>query len=245
MLKIINQFWDSPQKILIILAHPDDPEFFLGGTIAKWILEGHIVSYCLLTRGEKGINEEFCDRDVNFIKNLRSEEQERAAGILGVNDIFFYDNPDGYLFPDLLVRRQIVRTVRIKQPDIVVSCDPTNYFIRDDYINHPDHRAAGQAVVDSVFPAAQNISFFPDLLIKEGLKPHHAKEVWLALPAQVNVIVDITNVWEIKLRALHEHKSQIGDISQFDERMKSQRSVESTPEAPRYEETFHRIIFRK
>ena len=237
--------WKSPQNILVILAHPDDPEFFCGGTIAKWIIEGHNVRYCLLTKGEKGVNEKFMLNDSNAIKRLRIEEQTKAAAILGIANIFFYNNPDGYLQPNLLVRRQVVQAIRRIKPDIVVSCDPTNYYIRDTYINHPDHRAAGQVVVDSVFPAAQNQSFFPDLLIDEGLQPHDVKEVWLSLPTSANVVVDVTLTWEIKIKALHEHRSQIGNLEAFDKRMLSRHTADSTDESPRFEETFRRIIFQQ
>lgn len=235
-------FWDKPQKVLVILAHPDDPEFFCGGTIAKWVLSGHQVIYCLFTKGEKGINEHFiADVDVDII-SLRMQEQKRAAAILGVDQIYYFDYPDGYLTPSITLRRQVVTQIRKRQPDIVVGCDPTNYFMRDSYINHPDHRAAGQIVIDSVFPAAQNAAFFPDLGIK-GFLPHKVKEVWLSLPHHANISIDITDTWELKIKALHEHKSQIGVEKEFDERMLSRRLVDSTQENPRFEETFTRIIF--
>ncbi len=239
-----TNYWKSPQLILVILAHPDDPEFFCGGTIAKWIKDGHKVKYCLLTKGEKGTNKNFQPNDIDAIKKLRIEEQNRAAAILGVNEVFFYDNPDGYLLPNLLLRRQVVKAIRRIKPDIVVSCDPTNYYIRDTYINHPDHRAAGQVVVDSVFPAAQNQSFFPDLLIGEGLQPHDVKEVWLSLPTSSNIVIDVTSTWELKVRALHEHKSQIGDQKEFDKRMLARHTEDSADENPRFEEIFRRIVFQ-
>jgi LmbE family N-acetylglucosaminyl deacetylase len=238
-------FWDSSQNILIILAHPDDPEFFCGGSIALWNQQGHEVSYCLLTKGDKGINDQFKMDDSNKIKELRVKEERKAAAVLGVKKIIFYDNPDGYLVPNLLLRRQVVKVIRQVKPDIVVSCDPTNYYMRDTTINHPDHRAAGQVVVDSVYPAAQNKAFFPDLLVDKGLIPHKVKEVWLSLPTIANLTIDITNTWETKIRALHEHRSQIGNIEAFDLRMRSRRTEDSTDEYPKFEETFRRINFQK
>jgi LmbE family N-acetylglucosaminyl deacetylase len=240
-----NNFWDLPQSILVILAHPDDPEFFCGGSIALWNQQGHKVSYCLLTKGDKGINDQFKMNDSNKIKEQRIKEERKAAAVFGVKDIIFYDNPDGYLVPNLLLRRQVVRAIRQIKPDVVISCDPTNYYMRDTTINHPDHRAAGQIVVDSVYPAAQNEAFFPDLLVDEGLKPHKVKEIWLSLPSIENLIVDITDTWELKIRALHEHKSQIGNIEAFDLRMRSRRTEDSTDQNPRFEEKFRRIIFQR
>jgi LmbE family N-acetylglucosaminyl deacetylase len=238
--KIIK--WDTPQNILVILAHPDDPEFFCGGTIAKWINEGHQVSYCLLTKGEKGINETFNPEDVNSIKKIRFSEQKRAGAVLGVREIRYLDNPDGYLVPSLIIRRQVVKEIRLSKPDIVISCDPTNYFLRDTYINHPDHRAAGQIVADSVFPAVQNQAFFPDLMIMEKLYPHKVKEVWFSLASKPNVSINVTKYWNKKIAALYEHHSQIGDKKEFDKRMLSRRTKDSTAKKPKFEELFHRIV---
>lgn len=239
----VKEFFKDRQQILVILAHPDDPEFFCGATLAQWALDGHHIAYCLLTKGDKGTNEQFPDNQQ--LSCLRMDEQRNAASVIGVQDITFLNNPDGYLQPTLDLRKQIVRIIRQKRPDIVVSCDPTNYYMRDVYINHPDHRAAGQAVIDAVFPAAQNPDFFPELQDEEGLQPHHVQEVWLSLPKEPNVIFNVTDTWQIKLSALHEHKSQIGDVGKFDQRMLERRSEESTRQDPRFEESFLRIILRR
>lgn len=237
--------WETSQKILVILAHPDDPEFFCGGTIAKWVEEGNLVSYLLLTRGEKGINDHFNSDDINKIIRIRKEEQANAAKVLGVNEIRYLREPDGYLTASILLRRKVVKVIREIKPDIIISCDPTNYFLQDTYINHPDHRAAGQIVIDSVFPAVQNSSFYPDLLINNNLSPHQLKEVWLSLPLSSNTIVDVTAFWEKKLNALHAHKSQIGDPEQFDQRMMERRVQGSSIKTPKFEETYHRITLRR
>jgi len=234
-------FWDSKQKILVVLAHPDDPEFFCGGTLSKWDQEGHNISYCLLTKGDKGINEKF--RGSENIQKLRIEEQYKAAKLLGVKQIIFLDNEDGYLTPNLDLRKEVASVIRKLKPDIVVTCDPTNYYIRDSYINHPDHRAAGQVVIDAVFPAAQNELFFPELLRDEKLEPHHVKEVWISLPKEPNVFIDVTDTWEIKIQALLYHASQIGEKEKFLERMRSRRTDDSSDENPRYEEMFRRVVF--
>jgi LmbE family N-acetylglucosaminyl deacetylase len=212
-------FWDTKQKILVILAHPDDPEFFCGATIAKWTAEGHQVSYCLLTMGDKGVNDHFSQTE--NIKELRIEEQT----------------------PNLELRKEVVGVIRKVKPDIVVTCDPTNYYLRDSYINHPDHRAAGQVVIDAVFPAAQNILFFPELEKELHLEPHHVKEVWISLPKEPNIAIDVTETWPRKLEALTKHASQIGDIDQFYIRMRSRHTEDSSDESPRYEEVYRRIVF--
>lgn len=235
--------WATPQKILVILAHPDDPEFFCGATIARWTKQGHEVAYCLLTRGDKGGS----DRSTTpqQLMALREIEQRAAAACLGVHSVQFLDYLDGYLMPDLAVRKAVVRVIRTYRPDVLVSCDPTNYFPRENYLNHPDHRAAGQIVVDAVFPASGNPYFFPELMDEEGLEPHSVRELWLSLTANPNLILDVTATWMDKVQALHEHRSQIGaDIAAFNERMASRRVPESDPAAPRFEERFRRLIFQ-
>ena len=118
--------WQTPQKILVILAHPDDPEFFMGATIARWTKSGHKVVYYLLTRGDKGTQ----DRNVHpeDLMQIREKEQWAAAQILGVSEVHFLANPDGFLAPSLELRRDVTRIIRKEKPDILVSSDPTNYF---------------------------------------------------------------------------------------------------------------------
>lgn len=232
--------WHESQSILVILAHPDDPEFFMGATIARWTHFGHRVSYCLLTHGDKGANDPRVD-PVELSKR-REKEQRAAAAVLGVIDVRFLDFSDGCLTATMEARQAVTRVIRDVRPDILVSCDPLNYFPTDHNINHPDHRAAGQIVLDSVFPGAGNPLFYPEM-IQEGLRPHSVKEVWLSLTAQPNTAIDVTEHWSTRIRALHEHVSQIPDYQKLDERQRSRRTPDSTPEHPRYEEKFKRIVF--
>jgi LmbE family N-acetylglucosaminyl deacetylase len=232
--------WENPQHILVILAHPDDPEFFCGGTIARWTQSGHHVSYCLLTCGDKGTKDRSISTDA--LCQMRQQEQRAAADVLGVTNVRFLDHPDGYLVPDLDLRKEITRVIRQEQPDILVTCDPTNLYVRDTYLNHPDHRAAGQATLDAVFPAARDHLNFIELWRDEQLEPHIVREVWISLAQDPNVSVDITGQWELKLHALSKHVSQIGDRAQLEERMRSRHTPDSTPENPRYEERFKRLV---
>lgn len=234
--------WNTPQNILVILAHPDDPEFFCGATLAKWARAGHRVTYCLLTCGDKGFNPSTqADMTPEKLCGIRHEEQRAAAEVIGVEAIHFLDLEDGYLVPDLKLRREIVRIIRREKPDILVTCDPQTLFAAYG-LNHPDHRAAGQVVLDAVFPAAGSRVFFPELLA-EGLEPHMPKEVWCSLTTQPNTVVDVTDVWPVKLEALLNHKSQIGDVEKFKERMKTRHTEDSTDENPRFEEGFRVVKY--
>jgi LmbE family N-acetylglucosaminyl deacetylase len=235
--------WDSPQKILVILAHPDDPEFFCGATLARWVLEGHEIHYLLLTCGDKGGGLEYTPAE---LCTTRHAEQHKAGAIIGVRSIQFLSHEDGYLVPDLALRKEVVRAIRRNRPDILVTCDPTNLFPFPGYgLNHPDHRAAGQVVLDAAFPAAGNVHYFPELLKDEGLEPHTPREAWISLTAQPSVIFDVTGTWDIKLKALMEHRSQIGDPLQFEARMRSRHTEDSSDEHPRFEEKFHVVKFRR
>jgi len=233
--------WEQPQRILVVLAHPDDPEFFCGATLAKWSAAGHRISVCLLTCGDKGTKDP--DLTPDTLCRLRQIEQKAACAVWGAEKVSFLSYPDGYLIPDLALRRDIVRVIRQEKPDILVTSDPTNLYIGEGYINHPDHRAAGQATLDAVFPAAGSRLFFEELLCEEGIEPHSPREVWVTLTGQPTITLDVTAYWEVKIRALHEHHTQIGDPTRLDERMRKRHTPDSTLEAPVYEEKFRRIVF--
>lgn len=234
--------WPSPQKILVILAHPDDPEFFCGGTLAKWARAEHEITYVLLTCGDKGFNiATHPDMTPEKLCGLRHVEQNNAAKVIGASAVHFLDLPDGYLVLDLTLRRDVVRLIREHKPDILVTCDPQNLFALYG-INHPDHRACGQVVLDAVFPAADNIAYFPELL-EEGYQPHMPKEVWCALTNQPNTTIDISDTWDIKIKAVLEHTTQIQDTDKLIERFKSRRTEDSTDENPRYEEKFRVVKY--
>jgi LmbE family N-acetylglucosaminyl deacetylase len=243
--KVIDKFtelenWDKKQTILIVLAHPDDPEYFCGGTIAKLTNAGHKVFYCIVTCGDKGTK----DRSIStkeLCKN-RQFEQQAAARVLGVKDVSFLGYPDGYLVPDIKLRHDITRVIRQIKPDILLTCDPKTLFIGSDRINHPDHRAAGQATIDAVFPAAQDHLYFPDLLENENLEPHRVKELWITGTLQPNLILDVTPHWETKINAIKEHKSQIEDVRAMMIKMRGRLADGASLDKPRYEEKFIRMI---
>lgn len=234
--------WTSPKNILVILAHPDDPEFFCGATLAKWAREGHHITYLLLTCGDKGFHDLTpADMTSEKLCAIRHEEQNAAARVIGVETVHMMDQPDGYLVPDIHLRRDVVREIRRYRPDVLVTCDPQTLFATYG-INHPDHRAAGQVVLDAVFPAAGNLAYFSEILT-EGFQPHMPKEVWCSLTMQPNVTVDVTETWDVKLQAILEHKTQVQDRDKLIERFKSRRAEDSTEESPRYEEKFRVVKY--
>jgi LmbE family N-acetylglucosaminyl deacetylase len=127
---------------------------------------------------------------------------------------------------------------------VVVTSDPTNYYPRETYLNHPDHRLAGEIALSAVFPAAGNPMFFPELIDEENLEPSPVKEIWITLTHQPNVLLDVSEYWETKICALYEHKSQIGEPEKLRERQLSRHTADSTDEHPRFEEAFRRLVLQ-
>jgi LmbE family N-acetylglucosaminyl deacetylase len=207
----------APERAMVIVPHPDDPEFFCGGLIALWCAAGTEVTYLILTNGNKGSDDpEMTPEKLAFI---RRQEQQAAADVLGVKHVIFFSEPDGELQPTLRLRQDVVAEIRRYKPDAVVGLDPTRFFPSTNRINHADHRAGGHVVIDAIFPAARNRMYHPELLA-EGLEPHVVKEVYLAGPDQPNRWVDISPVLETKIRAILCHTSQIKDPEGLPERIR-------------------------
>jgi LmbE family N-acetylglucosaminyl deacetylase len=198
----------GPKKIAVFMAHPDDAEFICAGTVARWADEGHEVNYVLLTSGDKGSDDP--EMTSERLVATREAEQREAARILGVKDVLFMKYPDAELEPNLELRKAIVRVIRKLKPDVVVCQDPTVRWVDTEYINHPDHRAAGEATLAAVFPAARDRLTFPELLA-EGLEPHRVREIYLAGAETPDLAIDITAQMERKLDSLRAHASQLGD----------------------------------
>ena len=198
----------GPKRVAVVIAHPDDAEFDCAGTVARWTAEGHEVVYVLLTSGDKGSSDPAMTPE--RLAATRETEQRDACAILGVHDVVFLRHPDGTLVPDLALRRDLVRVIRRLKPDVVICQDPTVRWVDQSYLNHPDHRAAGEATLDAVYPAARDRMTFPELLA-DGLEPHKVREVYLAGAKEPDVWIDITAHLETKLAALRAHVSQIGD----------------------------------
>jgi LmbE family N-acetylglucosaminyl deacetylase len=200
----------APARVLSIHAHPDDQEFTVAGTLAKWARAGsHVVTLCL-TSGEAGSNSATpADMTRERLVKIREEEQRAACRVLGIAEVVFLGYEDGVLQPTLALRRDVTRVIRRHRPDTVVCADPTRRFYGSRYMNHPDHRVAGDVALDAVFPSAETRFIFSELLA-EGLEPHHVREVWLHGAEEADTFVDIAGVLEVKIRALHEHRSQMG-----------------------------------
>jgi LmbE family N-acetylglucosaminyl deacetylase len=200
----------KPKTVLGIAAHPDDLDFTAAGTMALFSNQGAKLYYLILTDGSKGSD------NLNAISKelvkVRENEQRQAAKAVGTADIKFLGYPDGALQVTLDLKKEIVKVIRSVKPDVVITMDPSMlYSAERGYINHPDHRAAGQAALDAVFPLARDHLTFPELF-KEGYKPHKTKTILLSNFEHTNYYVDITTTFKQKIAALEAHVSQFEDI---------------------------------
>lgn len=196
------------QRAMVVYAHPDDAEFGVAGTVAKWARAGVEVTYCMVTNGASGSDDPAMTREK--LRDIRYAEQRAAAKILGVKDCVFLGYEDGYLYPTLEVRRDVARQIRIHRPDVLMTMDPTMRIAEDFYVNHPDHIAAGEVALRSINPDASTRQMFPELWNDEHLEPHKPKALFLAAFGGRGTVVDISDVLELKVKALRAHTSQLG-----------------------------------
>lgn len=197
-----------PTSALVIVAHPDDVEFSCAGTIARWVQAGCRVGYVLCTSGEVGISQAGMTRE--RAAEIREAEQRQAAARLGVTDVVFLRQPDGLLQATLDLRKSLVREIRRFRPEAVVTGDPTIVWAGEDYINHPDHRAAATAALDAAFPAAGQPNLYEELQ-SEGLRAHKPRKVFVNSWEKSDVLISIDATIDAKIEALRAHASQLGD----------------------------------
>lgn len=193
-----------PESAMLIVAHPDDAEFTVAGTIAVWVNAGCRVAYVVCTDGNAGSHEPGMTR--SKLAKIRRAEQRAACETVGVTEVVFLGYDDGQLLPSLELRRDLVREIRRYKPEVVISWDPSMIFVGDDYINHPDHRAAAQAALDAAVPA----SAMP-LLWPEAGASHRVHQVYVYGNDKPNLWVDVTETIDQKIAALKKHASQMGD----------------------------------
>jgi LmbE family N-acetylglucosaminyl deacetylase len=209
-----------PKSAMSIQAHPDDQEFSIAGTLAKWARAGCEITSVILTSGDAGSNAE--DKDASYkpvLARIREAEQLAANAVLGVKNTVFLHFPDGELQPTIEVRKAITREIRRYKPEAALCGDPTVRFFGNDYMNHPDHRAAADAACDAVFPSAGTRLIFADLLT-EGFQPHEVNRVYIWGSDKHDVWVDTTETIQLKIEALRKHASQLGDWDPSDEMRK-------------------------
>lgn len=190
----------------MIVAHPDDADFGVAGTLSRWVRAGTVARLVCCTSGDAGSDD--AHADPLELARRRETEQRAAAAVVGYEAVDFLHRPDGALDNDLALREQLVRIIRRFRPDAVVGMDPTVIIHQSGFVQHVDHRQAALAAIDAVYPAARNAMAFPRLVIDEGLEPHSVQQLYLFFTDRPNAWVDVTDTIEVKLAALREHGSQ-------------------------------------
>ena len=231
----------EPTRVLLVAAHPDDPEFGAGGTSAAWAREGREIYYLLCTRGDKGTDNPSILP--GQLMKIREQEQRAAAAVLGVKQVEFLDFRDGELTPSLDLRGAIVYAIRKIRPEIVVTHDPATIY-GNEFINHPDHRAVGTATLDAVYPTARDRLQFPEQLA-EGLQPFKVREIYLWGTQAPNVWVDIGTTFDLKIAALVKHVSQIPAPNGLADRMRERARTIGEAQGLELAEAFRRITMSR
>jgi LmbE family N-acetylglucosaminyl deacetylase len=209
---------EHPERLMVIVAHPDDADFGPAATIAKWTRAGTVAHLVCCTSGDAGADD--ARTDPLELAATREAEQRAAATHVGYEDVTFLHRPDGALANDLALREQLVRLIRTFRPDAVATFDPTILIHADGYVQHTDHREAAIAAVDAVYPAARNAMAFPHLVIHEGLEPHAVNRLYLFWTDKATVWVDVSDTLDIKIAALREHKSQLRKPEELEGRIR-------------------------
>ncbi len=225
----------EPAHVMVITPHPDDAEFGIAGTVARWVREGKSIVYVTCTNGDKGTS------DINMkpetLAKIREQEQLAAAKLLDVREVIFLRHADQSLEDTPEFRKELVRLIRTYRPETVAAPDPYRR-----YLWHRDHRITGQVTLDAIFPYARDSWAYPDLL-EQGFLPHKVREVLLWGSEDVNYRSNITDTFDIKMAALRCHESQVGNgaLPDLEQRMRDRAKMMAEGEQFLLAEAFHRI----
>lgn len=227
----------TPNIAMSIHAHPDDQEFSVGGTLAKWAKAGCEVISVVITSGDSGSNDPAKGADYKpELARLREAEQLAANKALGVTQTVFLRYPDGELEPTIGLRKELTKLIRQYKPDVVLAGNPEAWFYGNEYVNHPDHRAAAQAACEAVFPSAGSRLIFADLL-EAGYEPHNVKRLYVHGVENPDTWVNITETIDVKVKALQQHISQI-PVDEVDKWMRDWAREDAKDKDFKYAESY-------
>lgn len=231
-----------PKRAMSIHAHPDDQEFSVGGTLAKWARAGCEIVSVIITSGDSGSNDPTKDGSYKAeLATLREGEQRAANNVLGVKEAVFLRYPDGELEPTIQLRKELTRIIRQYKPDVVLIGNPEAWFYGNEYVNHPDHRAAAQAACEAVFPSAGTRLIFTDLL-EAGYEPHNVKRLYVHGVESPDTWVDISETIELKIEALGKHASQV-NVEEVGKWMRDWAKEDAKDKEFEYAESFRVMKF--
>ena len=237
-----NEF--IPKRAMSIHAHPDDQEFTIGGTLAKWAKQGCEIIAVVITSGDSGSNDPKYDGSYKpILAELREKEQLAANEVLGIKKTVFLRYADGELEATIPLRKELTRLIRKFKPDAVLTGNPDGWFYGDEYLNHPDHRAAAEAACTAVFPSAGSRLIFADLLT-DGYEPHEVKQLYVHGTDISDTWVDITETLDIKIKALQQHVSQV-PVDKVGKWLTNWAEEDAQDKDMKYAESFKVMILKK
>jgi LmbE family N-acetylglucosaminyl deacetylase len=202
------------KRALCIVAHPDDIEFYCGGTVLKMTQRGVAVDLVLATSGDKGTRD--AKKSHAKVARIREREQEVAAEILGIKRVRFLRHPDAELMESLDLRTEFVREIRTTKPDVVLTFDPNI-----PYRYHPDHRVVGRVALDAAWPSARDPLTFPD-----AGPSHETAEAWCFAGTNPTLEIDVADVLNTKIDARLAHASQTGSAAALRHRWRAIGTIE-------------------
>jgi LmbE family N-acetylglucosaminyl deacetylase len=233
-----------PKRAMSIQAHPDDQDFTVAGTLAKWAKAGCEIASVVITSGDSGSNDVTKSADYKAeLARLREAEQRAANDVLGIQHTVYLHYADGELEASLALRKDLTRLIRQYKPDVVVTGNPEAWFYGNEYVNHPDHRAAAQAACEAVFPSAGTRLIFTDLL-SAGYEPHNVNRLYIHGSEKPDTWIDISETIDTKIEALKKHVSQV-DTHEVDKWMHAWAKEEGRKKKLAYAEAYKVMILEK
>ena len=229
---------DRIDRVLVVTAHPDDSEFGAGGTVAKFVKEGREVAYCIVTNGNKGSSDRTMTPE--RLAAIRAEEQRNAARVLGVERVTFLGYPDGEVEDTRDLRRDVSREIRRFRPDLVICQNPNRTYNLG--ASHRDHRTVGGVTLDCVYPLARDHMAFPELVPE--FEPHKVREVYVMQWQEPHIVSDISDVIDLKLKALACHASQFNDFAAVEQRVRQRSKELGAARGLAFAEAFDRIVMQ-
>jgi LmbE family N-acetylglucosaminyl deacetylase len=224
------------ERVMVVTAHPDDSEFGAGGTVAKMVRDGREVTYVIATNGNKGSSDRTMTPE--RLARIREEEQRNAARTLGVERVVFLGYEDGEVEDTRAFRLDVTRQIRRWRPDLIITMNPSRSYNLGG--SHRDHRITGGVTLDCVYPLARDHMAFPELMPE--YEPHKVQEVYVMQADRPQLVVDISDTIDLKLKALACHVSQIKDFAAVEARVRERGAELGRPSGFAYAETFDHIV---
>ena len=226
------------ERALVITAHPDDSEFGAAGTVARLVQDGAEVTYCIVTNGNKGSSDRTMTPE--RLAAIRAEEQRNAARVLGVARVEFLGYPDGEIEDTRDLRRDVSRQIRTWRPDLVIAQNPHRTYNLG--ASHRDHRITAGVVLDCVYPLARDHMAFPELMPE--FEPHKVRQVYLMQWENPHIYVDVSDVMDLKIKALSCHASQFKNFAAVEARVRERSHNLVKAKGYEYAEAFDRIVIQ-